>query len=391
MIISDAIRAVADEAKAWRHDIHAHPELLFDLPHTAGMVADKLKSFGCDEVVTGIAKSGVVAVIVGNRPGPKTVALRADMDALPIHETTNLTYSSKIEGRMHACGHDGHTAMLLGAAKYLAANRDFAGRVALIFQPAEEGGGGGRVMLQEGVLERFGIDEVYGMHNWPGLEAGSFATRGGPMMAAGDRFVVTVRGQGGHAAFPHRCIDPVLVVAHITVALQSIVSRGVDPMDPVVLTVASIHGGDALNVIAETAQIGGTIRTLLPETRAFVEERFRAIVAATALAHGATAEIDWRAGYPVTVNDPAKARLAVLAAEEVSGPGTVNGDYPRIMGSEDFSYMLEKRPGAIIWIGNGASAELHHPAYDFNDDAIEPGIAYWISLVGRATEAAEAR
>jgi hippurate hydrolase len=240
-------------------------------------------------------------------------------------------------------------------------------------------------MLREGLLERFGIDEVHGMHNWPGLEVGWFATRSGPMMAAGDRFMVTVRGQGGHAAFPHRTIDPVLTAAHMTVALQSIVSRYVDPMDPVVLSVTTIHGGDALNVIAETAQIGGTIRTLLPETRSAVEARFRSVVEATASGFGATAEIDWRPGYPVTVTDPEKTALAVLAAEDVSGNRAVDADYPRVMGSEDFSYMLEQRPGSIVWLGNGASAELHHPAYNFNDEAIQYGIAYWIKLVGRAT------
>lgn len=383
MVPSETSRIIADEAKAWRREIHQYPELLFDLPRTSAMVAEKLRAFGCDEVVTGMAKSGVVATIAGNRGAGKTIALRCDMDALPMSEQTNLPYASKMPNMMHACGHDGHTAILLGAAKRFTAERDFAGKIVLIFQPAEEGGGGGRVMLEEGLLERFGIDEVYGMHNEPGLAVGSFAIRGGPMMAAGDRFVITVNGRGGHAASPHLARDPVLVASQIIVALQAITSRFTDPFDPVVLSVTYISGGDprALNVIPPSVRIGGTIRTMQPATRRAVEQRFREVVTGTAKLNEAEAVIDWRPGYPVTVNDVEKTSVAIAAAESVVGAERVNGNWPMTMGSEDFSYMLEKRPGAIIWLGNGDSADLHNPAYDFNDEAIAYGIDYWAALV----------
>ncbi|MFS8054216.1 M20 family metallopeptidase [Rhizobium sp. BR 317] len=382
---SEASRVIADEAKTWRREIHQHPELLFDLPRTSAMVAEKLKAFGCDEVVTGMAKSGVVAVITGSRGSGKTIALRCDMDALPMSEQTNLPYASKIPNMMHACGHDGHTAILLGAAKRFTADRNFAGKIVLIFQPAEEGGGGGRVMLEEGLLDRFGIDEVYGMHNQPGLAVGSFAIRSGPMMAAGDRFVITINGRGGHAASPHLARDPVLVASHVVVALQSIVSRFTDPFDPVVISVTFISGGDrkALNVIPPAVEVGGTARTMLPATRRAVEQRFREVVTGTAKLHDAQAEIDWRPGYPVTVNNAEKTAVAIAAANSVVGTERVNGNWPMTMGSEDFSYMLEKRPGALIWLGNGDSADLHNPAYDFNDNAIAYGIDYWAALVAQ--------
>ncbi|MBB5574722.1 M20 aminoacylase family protein [Rhizobium paranaense] len=382
---SEASRVIADEAKTWRREIHQHPELLFDLPRTSAMVAEKLKAFGCDEVVTGMAKSGVVAVITGSRGSGKTIALRCDMDALPMSEQTNLPYASKIPNMMHACGHDGHTAILLGAAKRFTADRNFAGKIVLIFQPAEEGGGGGRVMLEEGLLDRFGIDEVYGMHNQPGLAVGSFAIRSGPMMAAGDRFVITINGRGGHAASPHLARDPVLVASHVVVALQSIVSRFTDPFDPVVISVTFISGGDrkALNVIPPAVEVGGTVRTMLPATRRAVEQRFREVVTGTAKLHDAQAEIDWRPGYPVTVNNAEKTAVAIAAANSVVGTERVNGNWPMTMGSEDFSYMLEKRPGALIWLGNGDSAGLHNPAYDFNDNAIAYGIDYWAALVAQ--------
>ena len=385
MTPSEASRIIADEAKTWRREIHQHPELLFDLPRTSAMVAEKLKAFGCDEVVTGMAKSGVVAVIAGNRGSGKTIALRCDMDALPMEEQTNLPYASKVANMMHACGHDGHTAMLLGAAKHFVSNRDFAGKVVLVFQPAEEGGGGGRVMLEEGLLERFGIDEVYGMHNQPGLAVGAFAIRSGPMMAAGDRFVITINGRGGHAATPHLARDPVLIASHLVVSLQSIASRFTDPFDPVVVSITYINGGNAraLNVIPASVQIGGTIRTMQPATRKAVEQRFREIVTGSAKLHEADAEIDWRPGYPVTVNNAEKTAVAIAAATSIVGAERVDGNWPMTMGSEDFSYMLEKRPGAIIWLGNGDSADLHNPAYDFNDDAIAYGIDYWAALVSR--------
>jgi hippurate hydrolase len=379
-----AMNEIAVEAKAWRRQLHQYPELLFDLPKTAALVAEKLTEFGCDEVVTGIAKTGVVGVIKGRLGEGRTIAFRSDMDALPMSEQTNLPHASKMANMMHACGHDGHTATLLAAAKHLAATRDFAGTVVVVFQPAEEGGAGGRVMIEEGLLERFGIDEVYGMHNQPGIPVGSFAIRPGPMLAAGDRFMITVNGRGGHAAYPHLTHDPLLAGTHMVTALQSIASRFTNPFDPVVVSATYFSAGNpaALNVIPASIQIGGTIRTINPETRKAVEQRFRDIVNSTAKLFEAEAEIEWRAGYPVTVNDPEKTKVAVAAARSVAGDDKVNDDWPRTMGSEDFSYMLEKRPGAIIWLGNGDSAALHHPAYDFNDDAIIHGMQYWTALVG---------
>lgn len=389
MPVQETIETIAEEAGAWRRHLHQHPELLFDLPVTSAFVADKLRSFGCDEVVTGIAKSGVVAVVKGKLGSGRTIGLRADMDALPMSEQTNLAHASKTAGKMHACGHDGHTATLLAAARHLCATRDFAGTVVLIFQPAEEGGAGGRVMIEEGLLERFGIEEVFGMHNEPGLPVGSFAIRPGPMLAAADRFVVTLQGKGAHAASPHQSRDPILVSAHLVTALQSIASRHIDPFDPVVVSVAHIAAGSvqALNVIPETAIVGGTIRTIDPKTRQVVEQRFRDIVANTARLFEARAEIDWRPGYPVTVNDPEMTKIAIAAASDVAGSGRVDGNYQCTMGAEDFSYMLEKRPGAIIWLGNGDSAGLHNPAYDFNDAAILHGVRYWTALVGKRLSA----
>ncbi|MGF7005391.1 M20 aminoacylase family protein [Aminobacter sp. BE322] len=384
MPTTDTIEAIAEEAAQWRRHLHENPELLFDLPKTSAFVTEKLRSFGCDEVVTGIAKTGVVAVVKGRLGEGRTIGLRADMDALPMSEQTNLPHASKIDGRMHACGHDGHTAMLLATARHLVSTRDFAGTVVLIFQPAEEGGAGGRVMIEEGLLERFGIEEVFGMHNEPGLPVGSFAIRPGPMLAAADRFVVTLRGKGAHAASPHESRDPVLVSAHLVTALQSIASRHVDPFDPVVVSVTYISGGNAaaLNVIPEQVVVGGTIRTVDPATRKAIEQRFRDIVANTARLFEAQAEIDWRPGYPVTVNDPEMTKVAITAASQVAGSDRVNGNCQCTMGAEDFSYMLEKRPGAIIWLGNGDSAGLHNPAYDFNDGAILHGVRYWTALVG---------
>jgi amidohydrolase len=378
-----ALRAIADEAKTWRRTIHQHPELLFDLPKTAALVTEKLNEFGCDEVVTGIATSGVIGIIHGKKGPGRTIALRSDMDALPMAEQTNLPHASKVENMMHACGHDGHTAMLLAAAKQLAASRDFAGTVAVIFQPAEEGGAGGKVMVEEGVLERFGIEEVYGMHNGPGLPVGSFATRSGAIMAGGDRFVITINGKGAHAAKPHEGHDPVLAAAHMITALQSIASRFTDPLDSVVVSITYVNGGNerALNVIPASMQIGGTIRTMLPETRRAVEQRFRDIVTTSARLFEADAVIDWRPGYPVTVNDPEKTEAAIASAQRVAGTANVNTACAQTMGSEDFSYMLEKRPGALVWIGNGDSAALHNPAYDFNDDAIIHGLRYWLAVV----------
>ncbi|MDR0810190.1 MAG: amidohydrolase [Gemmobacter sp.] len=383
MPFDEAMTEIAAAAKAWRRQLHQYPELLFDLPKTSALVAGKLREFGCDEVVTGIAGTGVIGVIKGRLGAGRTLGFRADMDALPMSEETNLPHASRVANMMHACGHDGHTAMLLAAARYLTATRDFAGAVAVIFQPAEEGGGGARVMIEEGLVERFGIDEVYGMHNQPGLAVGSFAIRPGPMLAAGDRFVVTLNGRGGHAAYPHTTRDPLLAGAHLVGALQTIASRYTNPFDPVVVSVSYFSAGNpaALNVIPASIQIGGTIRTVDPQTRKSVEGRFRDIVNASATLFETQAEIDWRAGYPVTVNDPDKTRVAIAAARSVAGEAGVDDDWPRAMGSEDFSYMLEKRPGAMIWLGNGDSAALHNPGYDFNDDAIIHGMRYWAALV----------
>lgn len=374
---------LVEEAKSWRRHIHQHPELLFDLPQTMRFVAEKLKEFGCDEVVPGIAKSGVVGVIRGHAGPGRTIMLRADMDALPIAEQTNLSHASKIENRMHACGHDGHTAILLAAARQFAESRDFAGTVVAVFQPAEEGGAGGRVMIEEGLLDRFGIDEVFGMHNKPGLAVGAFAMRPGTIMAAGDRFVVSLTGRGGHAALPHLTPDPVLAASHLITALQSIASRYTDPFDPVVVSTTYINGGNpaALNVIPATVEVGGSIRTIARATRTAVEKRFRNIVEATARLYEMEAGIDWRPGYPPTVNDPEMTQEAAAAAMRVAGAERVDANCPCIMGSEDFSYMLQQRPGAIIWLGNGDTADLHHPSYDFNDAAIVHGIRYWTELV----------
>ncbi len=377
---------LAETAGVWRRDLHAHPELQFDLPRTSGIVAEKLRAFGCDEVVTGIARTGIVAVIRGSaNASGRIIGLRADMDALPLTEMGESDHRSTVEGRMHACGHDGHTAMLLGAARYLAETRNFDGTAVLIFQPAEEnGGGGGRMMIEEGVLERFGIEEVYAMHNRPGLPVGHFALREGPVLAAADRFVITITGKGGHAAAPHLTVDPVLVASHLTIALHSIVSRNIDPLQPAVLTVAQINGGTALNVIAETATVAGTARSFSPEVRSLIERRIREISDLVARTFGASASVEWRPGYPVTINDAAKSRFAAGVASEIASPAHVDTDFAPEMGAEDFSYMLEQRPGAFVWIGNGPSAGLHHPQYDFNDEAIAYGISFWGRLVETA-------
>jgi amidohydrolase len=384
----DRIAALKPIVSEWRRDIHRHPELLYDVQRTAGLVAEKLKSFGFDEVVTGLGKTGVVGVVRGRKQqSGKVIGLRADMDALPIDELTNLPHRSQTPGIMHACGHDGHTAMLLGAAKYLAETRDFDGTAVLIFQPAEEGGAGGKAMLNDGLMERFQIGEVYGMHNMPGIAIGEFALTPGPMMAAADRFDVTIEGRGGHAAYPHQTIDTVLASAHIVTALQSIVSRNVNPLDAAVVSVTAVHAGEAFNVLPQTVSLRGTVRTLTPKMRAHVEKRFHEIVEATAKGFGATATIAYSHGYPVTQNHPAQTDFAAAVARRVAGQKGVEAAMRPSMGAEDFSFMLEARPGAFIFVGNGDSAGLHHPAYDFNDDAIPHGIGYWATLVEAAMPA----
>ena len=390
MPIFDRIAAFQPEVAAWRRDIHAHPEILFDVHRTAASVAEKLKAFGCDEVVTGIAQTGVVGVIHGKGTGGganRVIGLRADMDALPMEELTNLPYRSTNPGKMHACGHDGHTAMLLAGAKYLAETRNFSGTAVVIFQPAEEGGGGGREMVQDGMMERFDIAKVFGMHNMPGIPLGDFATRPGPLLAAADRIVIEIEGLGSHAAKPHTGIDPVLIGAQIVNQAQSIVSRSVDPIKSGLISICQFHAGSADNVIPPSATLRGTARSLLPEVRDTLENRLRQIVENTAKAYGAQAKLTYSRHYPVTRNHAQQAEFAAAVASSVVGAERVDTNTPPLMGGEDFSFMLEARPGAFIFIGNGDSAGLHHPAYDFNDEAITVGASYWARLVETALPA----
>jgi hippurate hydrolase len=384
MPIVNRVADLQPEIQAWRRDIHEHPELLYEVHRTAAFVADRLREFGCDEVATGLGRTGIVGVIKGRKPAGKgdikVMGLRADMDALPIEEATNLPYASKNPGLMHACGHDGHTAMLLGAARYLAETRNFAGDAVVIFQPAEEGGAGAAAMIKDGLMDRFAIDQVYGMHNAPGLPIGAFAIRPGPIMAATDSIDIKIEGRGGHAAKPHLSIDSVLVGAQLITALQSIVSRSVDPLESAVISICEFHAGNARNVIPQTAELGGTVRTLTPEVRVLIEKRVREVVDGIAQATGAKIELDYVRGYPVTVNHPAQTDVAINIAKEIAGEANVY-ETPPMMGAEDFSYMLESRPGAFIFCGNGKTAGLHHPAYNFDDDAIVFGTSYWIKLV----------
>jgi hippurate hydrolase len=383
MPIVNRVAALQPDIQAWRRDIHQHPELLYDVHRTAAFVADRLREFGCDEVVTGMGQTGVVGLIKGRKPAGgeiKTIGLRADMDALPIDEETNLPYASRNAGKMHACGHDGHTAMLLGAARYLAETRNFAGDAVVIFQPAEEGGAGGAAMVKDGLMERFAIDQVYGMHNGPGIPIGSFAIRPGPIMAATDEVDIRIEGHGGHAARPHKCVDSVLVGAQLITALQSIVARSIDPLDSAVISICEFHAGNARNVIPQTAELRGTIRTLTPEVRALVEKRVREVVAGVAQITGAKIDLSYKNNYPVTRNHAEQTEIARRAAAAVAGEANVH-DMSPLMGGEDFSYMLEARPGAFIFCGNGDSAGLHHPAYNFNDEAIVYGTSYWVKLV----------
>jgi hippurate hydrolase len=390
MPIVNRIAALHGDITAWRRDIHAHPELLYDVHRTASTVADKLKAFGCDEVVTGLGRTGVVGVIHGRRNAEgsaKAIGLRADMDALPIQEATNLPYQSTLPGKMHACGHDGHTAMLLGAARYLAETRNFAGTAVVIFQPAEEGGAGGKAMVADGLMERFGISEVYGMHNYPGLPVGQFAIRSGPLMAAADHLTIDIEGVGGHAARPHLSIDTVMVGAQIINQLQAIVARNVDPLQAAVISICMFHAGNADNVIPQTARLGGTARSLTPAVQDLLERRIGEVVEGVARMHGATARLTYRRGYPVLNNHARESEFAAAVAGEVAGRDKVDTAVAPVMGAEDFSFMLNARPGAFIFVGNGDSAGLHHPAYDFNDDVIPIGTSYWVRLVETALPA----
>ncbi|MBI4367476.1 MAG: amidohydrolase [Deltaproteobacteria bacterium] len=379
--VADLHREIAD----WRHDLHAHPELMYDVHRTAALVADKLKSFGCDEVVAGIGRTGVVGIIRGRKGSSgKAIGLRADMDALPIEEATGLSYKSTVPGKMHACGHDGHSAMLLGAARYLAETRNFAGTAVVIFQPAEEGGAGAKAMLDDGMLERFGVNEVYGMHNYPGMPIGHFGIRAGPMMAAADYICIDIEGVGGHAARPHLGIDPVLVGAQIINNIQGVVSRNVDPLKSAVVSVCVFRAGNADNVIPQTVQLRGTARSLDAGVRDLLEKRLHQVVEGTAAAYGAEASLTYRRGYPVLENHEQQTDFAASVANEIVGSSHVDTTLPPMMGAEDFSYMLQARPGAFIWVGNGESAGLHHPAYNFDDEAIPFGTSYWVKLVETA-------
>jgi amidohydrolase len=383
MAIINRIGEFHQDMAAWRRDFHAHPELGFEEHRTSSIVADKLKAFGVDEIHTGIAKTGVVGVVRAGG-GSGAIGLRADMDALPIDEASGAPHASRTAGKMHACGHDGHTTMLLGAARYLAETRNFDGTVYLIFQPAEEMLGGGRVMLEEGLLERFPMSQLYGLHNWPKLPVGSFAVRPGPMMAAADRFTLTLRGQGGHGAMPELARDPVVAAAQIVLAMQTIVSRNIDPVKQAVVSVTQVHGGDAFNVIPQTTMIAGTCRSFAPEVRDLIERRITSIGHGVGDALQVEVDVAYERGYPPTVNSEAETALAAQAAAEVVGDERVDRATPPVMGAEDFSYMLEQRPGSYIFMGNGrAEAPLHSPQYDFNDEALTVGASYWARLVER--------
>ncbi|WP_299140499.1 M20 aminoacylase family protein [uncultured Tateyamaria sp.] len=381
MPIKNRLAETHAEITGWRHHLHANPELGFEEHETAAFVAQKLRDLGVDTVETGIAQTGIVAVIKGRTDTlGRVVGLRADMDALPILEASGVDFSSQNEGVMHACGHDGHTSILLGAAQYLAETRNFNGTVVLLFQPAEEGGGGGREMVNEGVMDRWGVQEVYGLHNMPGLPTGQFAIRTGPLLASADEFEVHVTGKGGHAAAPHEALDPNVTAAHIILGLQSIASRNVDPLHSAVMSVCALHSDvDTHNVIPQVTRMTGTVRALDGAVRDMMEERVKKIATATADAYGCVAEVTYTRGYPVTVNHPAETEYAAAAARSVAGE--VITDTPPIMAAEDFSYMLEARPGAYIMLGNGDNGTLHHPAYRFDDDAIPAGCSWFVELV----------
>ncbi len=387
MPVKNRFAELHDDVTAWRRDIHAHPEVLFDTHRTSALVAEKLRAFGCDEVVEGIGRTGVVGVIKGKSDASgKVIGLRADMDALPMQEATGLDYASTNDGAMHACGHDGHTAMLLGAAQYLAETRNFDGTAVVIFQPAEEGGGGGREMCEDGMMDRWNIQEVYGMHNWPGKETGSFHIRSGAFFAATDLFDVEFEGHGGHAAKPQETVDTTLMAAQAVTALQSIVSRNADPVDRIVVSVTSFEtSSNAFNVIPQTVALKGTVRTMSLEMRDLAEKRLTEICNGIAATFGGTAKIDYLRNYPVMSNHDEQTEFAAEVARSVSGDCE---EAPLVMGGEDFAFMLEERPGAYILIGNGDTAAVHHPEYNFNDDAIPAGCSWWAEIIEQRMPAA---
>lgn len=383
MAIINRIGDLGPEMTAWRQHLHTIPELSFDCPKTSAFIQERLEEIGVDEVNTGIAQTGIVAIINGQGEGP-TIGLRADFDALPITEETGVPYASTHPGKMHACGHDGHTAMLLGAAKYLTETRNFSGRVALIFQPAEENGGGGEMMVQEGIMDRFDIRQVYAIHNAPGKDFGKFHTRAGPIMAAADTFHINITGKGGHGARPHDCVDPIVAACAIVTAFQTIVSRNHNPRESLVVSVTQVHTGTVDNVIPETAYINGTIRTFDKDVQAMVVRRMEEVVAGQAAAYGLEAKLEIEFGYPPTVNDAESAAFAARVAADVSGDAGVENDVEPVMGAEDFSYMLEERPGAYLMLGQGAGAGVHHPMYNFNDEVAPVGASFLARLVETA-------
>ena len=389
--IKNSIATLVPELSEWRRDFHRHPEMLYECRRTAGIVAQRLREFGFDEVHEGVGRTGVVGLLHGASgaamSASKRVLFRADMDALPIVEATGAEYASEASGTMHACGHDGHTTLLLGAAKHLAGARDFDGTLVFCFQPAEEGGAGAEAMIEDGLFERFPVKGVYGLHNWPGLDIGKFAVARGPAMASADRLDIVVQGFGGHAAMPHRVKDPIVVSAEIILAAQTIVSRVIDPLEPAVVSITSIHAGEAYNIIPDKVEMRVGFRTLSDAVAVQIEKEIRRICAGVAAAHDMSVEVG-RAGapikpYPATINHPEETDIAVEAMRAVAGYENVDDALKPTMGSEDFSFMLRRVPGAYIIMGNGNTAPLHHPAYDFNDEALPYGVAYWSELARR--------
>ncbi|MBT3214684.1 MAG: amidohydrolase [Deltaproteobacteria bacterium] len=383
MTVIKEIKQFHDEMTEWRRDIHQHPELKFEENRTADLVAAKLEEFGI-EIHRGLAKTGVVGTI-RNGDGP-SIGLRADMDALPLEEKNTFKHASSNPGKMHACGHDGHTAMLLGAAKHLAYSKNFKGTVNFIFQPAEEGGGGGELMIKEGLLEMFPVDSVYGLHNWPGMPAGIFGVGSGPIMASVDTFDLTINGRGGHAAMPDQCIDPIVIASQVVTALQTIPSRNTHPVDSVVISVTQIHAGDAYNVIPDSVQMHGTVRTFQPETRKEIPSSMLRVAEGVCAAYGGTCELNYMSGYPATINSVAETEISAKAVVDLLGEENIIRNPTPSMGGEDFSYMLEARPGCYVWLGIGpgkgeGGCMLHSSHYDFNDDVLPIGASYWVKLV----------
>ncbi|WP_425043914.1 M20 aminoacylase family protein [Primorskyibacter sp. S87] len=383
MPVVNRIAEFASDMAQWRQHLHTIPELGLDCHETSAFVTERLREFGVDEIHNGFARTGLVAIIKGQGDGP-TIGLRADMDGLPIEEETGLAYASKTPGKMHACGHDGHTTMLLGAARYLAETRKFSGRVALIFQPAEEQGAGAEVMVDEGIMDTFDISQVYALHNAPGFEPGGFFTTPGPLMAAVDTFHVDIQGVGGHGAMPHETRDPVMAACGVAQAFQTIVSRNNYALDDLVVSVTQIHTGTVDNVIPDTAYINGTVRTFDPKVQDMVEQRMGEIVAGQAASYGVEATLRYERGYPATVNDPEKTGFATEVARDIAGDARVVAEAGREMGAEDFSYMLQARPGAYLFVGQGNSAGLHHPKYNFNDEIAPVGASFFARIVETA-------